>query len=147
MNRGPNASEGLLAAPGSRRPSYTEVPLLASEQGQTELVSVDFGVQAAIWDSSPAWLAYYFLANLGLTLYNKLLMDRFPFPWALTGIHALCGALGAFVCYRYKMYELQQLSLQENLVLVAFSTLYTVNIAVSNISLGLVTVPVGRQAI
>lgn len=40
------------------------------------------------------------------------------------------------------MFEPRALSVSENAVLVAFSVLYTVNIAVSNLSLGLVTVPV-----
>ena len=39
-------------------------------------------------------------------------------------------------------FEQKQLSQRENLVLVAFSFLYTINIAVSKVSLGLVTVPV-----
>jgi drug/metabolite transporter (DMT)-like permease len=35
----------------------------------------------------------------------------------------------------------QSLGLRESLILVAFSSLYTINIAVSNLSLNLVTVP------
>ena len=36
---------------------------------------------------------------------------------------------------------MQSLGLRESLILVAFSSLYTINIAVSNLSLNLVTVP------
>ena len=38
-----------------------------------------------------------------------------------------------------------RLTQRENLILAAFSVLYTINIAVSNISLQLVTVPVRLQ--
>jgi len=92
-------------------------------------------------DTPAAWMCYYFLANLSLTLYNKLLMNKFPFPWALTGIHTLCGAVGAQICLQRGFFTSQRLTTRENLVLVAFSSLYTINIAVSNLSLNLVTVP------
>ncbi len=93
------------------------------------------------WDSSAAWLAYYFAANLSLTLYNKLVMNKFPFPWALTAIHTLCGSIGAQIALSRGFFDTQSLSPRENLVLLAFSSLYTINIAVSNLSLNLVTVP------
>lgn len=93
-------------------------------------------------DSPTAWIIYYFVANLSLTLFNKLLMNKFPFPWALTGIHALCGAVGAQIALSRGFFTRQRLTTNENLVLVAFSSLYTINIAVSNLSLNLVTVPV-----
>lgn len=96
------------------------------------------------WDSPTAWICYYFVANLSLTLYNKLLMNRFPFAWSLTAIHALSGCIGAQVCLSKGFFTPQRLSTRENMVLVAFSALYTINIAVSNLSLNLVTVPVSR---
>lgn len=96
----------------------------------------------SIADSSAAWIAYYFVANLSLTLYNKLLMNKFPFPWALTGVHTLCGAIGAQTALQRGYFTQQNLTNRENAVLVAFSSLYTINIAVSNLSLNLVTVPV-----
>ncbi|KAH8106426.1 TPT-domain-containing protein [Phellopilus nigrolimitatus] len=88
-----------------------------------------------------SWLALYFLSNLGLTLYNKFVLVRFPFPYTLTALHALFGSLGGHVLMERGFFEPRQLSLSENAVLAAFSVLYTVNIAVSNLSLGLVTVP------
>ena len=87
-------------------------------------------------------MVYYFLANLSLTLYNKLLMNKFPFPWSLTAIHTLCGAIGSQACLSRGLFTQQRLTKRENLVLIAFSSLYTINIAVSNLSLNLVTVPV-----
>ena len=68
-------------------------------------------------------------------------MNKFPFPWALTAIHTLCGSLGAQIALQRGFFTPQTLDTRENLVLVAFSSLYTVNIAVSNLSLNLVTVP------
>lgn len=183
----------LLAAPGSRRPSYTEpnveaietsilpsrstFPVSAKEESENTAKEVTEAVRfvnpwlpgsqpvytpvsgtgsdgaaipvppASIWDGSAAWLFYYFLTNLGLTLYNKLLMDRFPYPWALTGLHTLFGTLGALLMYQRGAFEWSPLSLQENLVLLAFSSLYTINIAVSNISLALVSVPVSFRKV
>lgn len=94
------------------------------------------------WDTPTSWIAYYFVANLSLTLYNKLLMNKFPFAWSLTAIHALSGCIGAQLCLSKGLFTQQRLTTRENLILVSFSSLYTVNIAVSNLSLNLVTVPV-----
>ncbi|KAK9897084.1 TPT-domain-containing protein [Cystobasidium minutum MCA 4210] len=93
------------------------------------------------WDSPQAWIVYYFIANLSLTLYNKLLMNRFPFAWTLTAVHALSGCIGAQFCLSRGFFTQQRLTTRENLVLISFSSLYTINIAVSNLSLNLVTVP------
>ncbi|EAU83921.2 hypothetical protein CC1G_10326 [Coprinopsis cinerea okayama7 len=50
------------------------------------------------WSSSGAfWLAMYFVLNLALTLYNKIVLNHFPFPYTLTALHALCGTVGTFV--------------------------------------------------
>ncbi|EJD01752.1 TPT-domain-containing protein [Fomitiporia mediterranea MF3/22] len=91
--------------------------------------------------SQLSWLILYFFSNLSLTLYNKFVLVRFPFPYTLTALHALCGTLGGYILMERGVFEPRALSSSENVVLVAFSVLYTVNIAVSNLSLGLVTVP------
>ena len=100
-------------------------------------------------DSPIAWLALYFLSNLCLTLYNKSVLIEFPFPYTLTALHALCSAAGSSVLLRSDAISVVgggkatlPLNWQEVVTLVLFSTLFTVNIAVSNISLDLVTVPV-----
>lgn len=74
------------------------------------------------------------------------MMNKFPFPWTLTGIHTLCGAIGSQACLSRRIFVQQRLTSRENIVLIAFSVLYTVNIAVSNLSLNLVTVPVRRKS-
>ncbi|EWC45144.1 hypothetical protein DRE_06032 [Drechslerella stenobrocha 248] len=95
-----------------------------------------------------AWLAIYFGLNLALTLYNKSVMgskpDRpalFPFPYLLTGLHAMCGSIGCLFFYARGAFTFTRLSEYENIVMLLFSGLYTINIAISNVSLNLVTVP------
>ena len=48
-------------------------------------------------NSEPFWLTLYFLFNLGLTLYNKLVLVRFPFPYTLTALHAFSGTIGSYL--------------------------------------------------
>jgi hypothetical protein len=88
-------------------------------------------------------LSLYFLMNLGLTLYNKAVLGKFNFPWLLTTFHTTSAALG---CWSIMLIAPDQLKLshvgrQEQMVLVAFSVLFTVNIAISNVSLAMVSVP------
>ncbi|OBZ88339.1 GDP-mannose transporter GONST5 [Choanephora cucurbitarum] len=94
-------------------------------------------------DSSMLWLSMYFFLNLGLTLYNKVIMAmfQFPFPWALTAIHTLCGTIGSYVFWKMGLFKPATLGERENMVMLMFSVLYTINIAISNVSLNLVTVP------
>ena len=94
--------------------------------------------------SSTIYLALYFSFNLGLTLYNKSLLIHFPFPYTLSAIHALCGSIGSLILTRIGSSPPPRLNFRETLILLAFSVLYTVNIIVSNVSLGLVTIPVSR---
>ncbi|KAI8138729.1 triose-phosphate transporter family-domain-containing protein [Fennellomyces sp. T-0311] len=94
-------------------------------------------------DSSMIWLGMYFIFNLVLTLYNKIILSlfQFPFPWTLTAIHTLCGAIGAYVFWRGGIFTPAKLGERENIIMILFSVLYTINIAISNVSLNLVTVP------
>ncbi|KAH7912483.1 triose-phosphate transporter family-domain-containing protein [Hygrophoropsis aurantiaca] len=97
--------------------------------------------KSLFYDSQSFWLVLYFSFNLGLTLYNKGVLMQFPFPYTLTALHALCGTIGGFVLLRRGIFVPAQLSDKDNAALIAFSVLYTINIAVSNLSLQLVTVP------
>ncbi|KAF9523769.1 triose-phosphate transporter family-domain-containing protein [Crepidotus variabilis] len=111
-------------------------------------------------DLPSVWLALYFLLNLSLTLYNKSVLIKFPFPYTLTALHALCGSIGTFIWLRISQRGVPMsltstssststtgtsgvpvLSGPELVVLFLFSILYTINIVVSNASLRLVTVP------
>ncbi|KAG6331952.1 hypothetical protein ID866_7136 [Astraeus odoratus] len=91
--------------------------------------------------SQPFWLTLYFFFNLSLTLYNKGVLIHFPFAYSLTAIHALFGAIGGVCLLQAGQYTPAKLSMADNLALAAFSVLYTINIAVSNLSLEMVTVP------
>lgn len=89
------------------------------------------------FDTPMIWLGLYFFFNLSLTLYNKIILALydFPFPWTLTAIHTLCGAIGSYIFWKLKIFTPAQLGEQENMVMLAFSVLYTINIAISNVSL------------
>lgn len=86
-------------------------------------------------DSSYLWLVLYFFLNLTLTLYNKIVLEYFQFPWMLTGIHTLVGATGSYALYYFGFFTPAKLGDRESIVMLAFSILYTINIAISNVSL------------
>jgi len=96
-------------------------------------------------DSQASWLSIYFVLNLALTLYNKFILVSFPFPYSLTALHALCGAIGGRLLLHNGAYQPKVLHKSDYLVLTAFSILYSVNIAISNVSLNLVTIPVSAH--
>jgi len=79
---------------------------------------------------------------LGLTLFNKLVLQGFPFPWTLTAIQMLSGTIGTQFALSRGYFTQARLTTKENGVMIAFSGLYTINIAVSNLSLHLVSIPV-----
>ncbi|KAF9118591.1 UAA transporter [Mortierella sp. 14UC] len=93
-------------------------------------------------DTSYTWLAMYFFLNLSLTIYNKAILStfHFSFPWTLTGIHTLCSGLGALAMARLGYFTPATLGERENMVMLMFSFLYTLNIAISNVSLNEVSV-------
>jgi len=84
----------------------------------------------------------YFIFNLSLTLYNKGVLVKFPHPYTLTALHALFGAIGGWSLWVQGAFIPKRLGAADHVALLIFSVLYTMNIAVSNISLNLVTVPV-----
>jgi len=82
-------------------------------------------------DSPYAWLASYFILNLTLTLYNKIIMQfvHFSFPWMLTALHTFCGTIGCYIAaYVFGTFKPTQLNNKENMIMIAFSVLYTINI-------------------
>ncbi|KAF2135532.1 uncharacterized protein K452DRAFT_281401 [Aplosporella prunicola CBS 121167] len=86
-------------------------------------------------------LGLYFLLNLSLTLYNKAVLQKFTYPWTLTAIHAGSASLGCYILLLRDHFQLAHLSRHEKFLLGAFSLLFTINIAMSNVSLALVSVP------
>lgn len=95
----------------------------------------------SFFHSQPFWLVLYFCFNLGLTLYNKGVLIHFPYAYSLTAIHAFFGTIGGVFLLQAGVFTPAKLSVADNLALAAFSVLYTINIAVSNLSLEMVTIP------
>ena len=60
---------------------------------------------------------------------------QFAFPWLLTTLHATCSSVGCFVLRTNGVFSLTRLTASEHLILVVFSSLFTLNIAMSNVSL------------
>ncbi|KAH9818198.1 UDP-galactose transporter 1 [Teratosphaeria destructans] len=87
------------------------------------------------------FLGLYFLLNLGLTLSNKAVLQTARLPWLLTVMHSSATSLGCCVLYVIGHFRLTRLQVKEHLILIAFSSLFTLNIAISNVSLALVSVP------
>lgn len=62
-------------------------------------------------------------------------------PWLLTTFHTSATSIGCFILIGTGHLTLTSLTRRENLTLVAFSFLFTLNIAISNVSLAMVSVP------
>ncbi|KAF7543307.1 hypothetical protein G7Z17_g10836 [Cylindrodendrum hubeiense] len=143
----------------SRRDSEEPVPLLTQEERELETKGEQVDVENDAGRAEPpksenldheysvastvkfAWLGTYFFFSLLLTLYNKLVLGMFHFPWLLTFLHASFACLGTYAMMHMGYFKLSRLGRRENLALVAFSALFTANIAVSNLSLAMVSVP------
>lgn len=88
------------------------------------------------------WLTLYFGANIALTVHNKSILSHthFAYPWSLTALHSVASALGSAVCVHVcgvgRVADVREW--RQWAWLVAFSLLYTVNIAMSTVSMNLV---------
>ena len=132
-------------SPLSRRHLCTN-PTLAFLEELRHYVFLKFGsIRTGVADIASYqafWLVSYFILNLVLTLYNKILLVSFPYPYTLTALHAIFGLVGGTCLRLQNVYQPKSLWGSDYALLLAFSLLYSVNIAVSNASLDLVTVPV-----
>ncbi|KAJ8065953.1 hypothetical protein OCU04_005053 [Sclerotinia nivalis] len=81
--------------------------------------------------------------NLLLTILNKRILAQYPYPWLLTAWHALCSSMGTYISRRLDPTNSnpEHRSRGKNHYILMFSVLYTVNIAVSNVSLGIMSIP------
>ncbi|KAF7864088.1 hypothetical protein EAF04_007053 [Stromatinia cepivora] len=88
-------------------------------------------------------LITYLALNLLLTILNKRILAQYPYPWLLTAWHALCSSMGTYISRRLDTTNLdpEHRSRKKNHYILLFSILYTVNIAVSNVSLGIMSIP------
>ncbi|KAK5446225.1 hypothetical protein LTS15_009921 [Exophiala xenobiotica] len=93
-------------------------------------------------------ISTYFLLNLVVTVTNKQLLFHTSSPFLLTASHAFTTFVATSIISRltsattpsHGSSQTQQTT-TTHLILVAFSLLYTVNIALSNLTLGLVSLP------
>ncbi|KAI4255307.1 MAG: hypothetical protein LQ352_002639 [Teloschistes flavicans] len=119
----------------------TPTTLVNSEmEGYTKVNALD-GSGSTSTASKIQILLIYFAFNLGLTLYNKAVMIKFLSPFLLTALHAAACVVGTSTMLAQGMFTLKHLTNRDTAMLSAFSVLYTANIAVSNVSLAMVTVP------
>ncbi|KAL8732635.1 MAG: hypothetical protein Q9166_002610 [cf. Caloplaca sp. 2 TL-2023] len=118
----------------------TLVPEHFEVEGMAQVSSID-GSASVSAAAKIQVLLIYFAFNLGLTLYNKAVMIKFPFPFMLTALHAASGMVGTQILLSRGIFTLKNLTGRDTAMLSAFSILYTANIAVSNVSLAMVTVP------
>ncbi|KAJ3218189.1 UAA transporter [Dinochytrium kinnereticum] len=145
------------------------------------LQSIGSGILRAVEaiDNPHVIVVIYFLLNLSMTMYNKVIMKllRFNYPWLLTAIHTLLSCVGSRIFLGFMGsssastqvgfgYEAAPISPSPNhsthlphptsadhkrdmrrkrrrnlITILLFSVLYTVNIAVSNVSLSMVSLP------
>ena len=83
----PESERRSLAMDGKKEPSINhqvyeparrQYPLSGGTYNQNEMSGVN---QAGWRDSAAYWLGLYFCFNLGLTLFNKVVLVSFPFPY------------------------------------------------------------------
>lgn len=126
----------------SSLPTVAPTALASAKHLQSESILTAFCAENKYLNTQEFWLALYFFFNLSLTLYNKLVLVHFPYPYTVTALHALCGTVGGWSLLAQGFFVQKRLSMSDGTALVMFSVLYAMNIAVSNLSLNLVTVPV-----
>ncbi|KAK8146736.1 UAA transporter [Beauveria asiatica] len=142
-SQSPEPSPPLLKeSPSLASPNDAAVDMEAnidrSEAASQSNLDHEYSIPSAV---KFTWLGTYFLLSLLLTIYNKLVLGVFKFPWLLTFLHTSISALGTYGMMHRGYFKLSRLGRRENLALAAFSALFTVNIALSNLSLAMVSVP------
>ncbi|KAJ2553886.1 hypothetical protein EV175_002777 [Coemansia sp. RSA 1933] len=85
----------------------------------------------------------YLAISLFLTLHSKMVLQwhQFGFPWLVTAIHNLSCVIGMRALAYTGYFTPTVLDRHQKQLLWIFSVLYTINIAISNVSLHYVTVP------
>lgn len=87
------------------------------------------------------YISAYFAANLVLTLHTKWLLSRanFSFPWMLSALHIFISGIGAVLVVKmregggFQIRKMMDRRLAVKMIL--FSGLYSMNIAMSNVSM------------
>ncbi|KAJ5179531.1 hypothetical protein N7492_002741 [Penicillium capsulatum] len=134
-NEQPEAEMALL---GSEHEDHSDEDLEINVKPELENASTEPEYQTPM-TLKFLWLAGYFGFSMALTIYNKFVLGSFKAPWLLTCLHTSTSALGTAVMLKLGYFELSTLGRREHLILLAFSVLFTANIAMSNLSLSLVS--------
>lgn len=110
-----------------------------STEETNNLISKHQEITAKGWSRPILFMIGYFLANLALTFHTKWLLSgsRFTFPWILSGLHISISGLGAWITLKIKGQNNKFKDLNWSLLtkIGLFSSLYSVNIAMSNVSM------------
>lgn len=149
------ASSPLSASPISEKAIHSRLLELAEKQRANEGRYTDDADEMSLLESqspltaaTPAppeyqvplrkkltFLGLYFFLNIALTLSNKELLLEVAAPWMLTVSHATVTSIGCWLLVATGRLKLTKLGGKEHLILLAFSSLFTINIAASNVSL------------
>lgn len=78
----PSPIESPYGTPQRSPRLQTHFPLSSNGKARTGISSY---FKEGFFDSTPFWLGLYFFFNLGLTLFNKLVLVSFPFPYVSLG--------------------------------------------------------------
>ena len=143
----PSPNQSLLKDDVEAQPTLC----ISTDSRSSPSVALEYRIPAS---RKLAYLGLYFLLNLSLTIYNKAVLgsvsccvvmrldsltdrrrSQFAFPWLLTALHATCSSVGCFAMYSNGVFNLTRLNNSEQMILFAFSFLFTLNIAMSNVSL------------
>lgn len=85
----------------------------------------------------------YFILNLLVTVTNQSIVLRTQSPYLLTALHAAASYVSTLVLARLQKVRLASLQTSPHrLKLVCFACIFTINIALSNRALGLVSLPI-----
>ncbi|KAF4603188.1 UAA transporter [Pleurotus pulmonarius] len=96
----PRSLGGLLPSPSTSSPTRRHASGSSTFVPPAE-TSATGGAASSSATAMLVPLFCYFSLNLLLTLYNKIVLVRFPFPYTLTAFHALAGTLGANLLVHY----------------------------------------------
>lgn len=93
----------------------------------------------SLWIRPLFYMTAFFTINLVLTIHTKWLLShtKFSFPWILSGLHISVSSIGAWLILRFAHRDHKFVELTRSLVIkiALFSSLYSINIAMSNVSM------------
>lgn len=93
-----------------------------------------------LWIRPALFMAGYFFANLVLTLHIKWLLSntKFTFPWIISSLHIAMSGIGAWITLKAGSrgdFKFMKMNWSFMIKITLFSTLYSINIAMSNVSM------------